>query len=131
MRTLRSLLSMKIPLATIPIWRLYEDDGCVVDGGGVDVVFVSVRLYRVQFLLGDKTLSPNPFPSLCVIALIVAGPKIGPHVLVPCTIAADNFELHRVHERTVLLDSLPSMLLDHDFQCIAEFSTLLNVRGKR
>lgn len=71
-------------------------------------------LYRVQFLLGDNsTLSPSPFPSLRAIVLIAAGLTIDLHVLVPYKIIADNFESHRVHEQTVLLDLLPSNSLDH------------------
>lgn len=114
-RTLHSLLLMKIPLATILIWLIYADDGY---GGGAGVVgfvvgFVSVLWYRVQSLLGDKTLSPSPFPSLDAIALIAVGPEIGSHVPIPYTTAADNSVSHHAPERTELLDSRPSIVLDH------------------
>lgn len=83
----------------------------MVGGGVVVVVAVPMLLYRVQSLLGDKTLSPSPFPSSYAIALLAVGPEID--VLVPYTTAVDNSVSHHALERTELSDSHPSIVLDH------------------
>lgn len=103
-----SSLSMAARMAIL-IWLVCG----VVGGGGVVVVAVPMLLYRVQSLLGDKTLSPSPFPSSNVIALIAVDPEIDSHVPVPYTTVVDNSVLHRAHERTELLDSRPSIVLGH------------------
>lgn len=103
-----SSLSLVIRMAIL-IWLVCG----VVGGGGVVVVAVPMLSYRVQSLLGDKTLSPSPFPSLDAIALIAVGPEIGSHVPIPYTTAADNSVSHHAPERTELLDSHPSIVLDH------------------
>lgn len=111
--SLNSLLLSLVIRLVILIWL-------VCGAVGVDGVVLLLLLYRLQSLLGDKTtLSPSPFPSLYVIALIVVGPEFDSHVLVPYTIIVDNFELHHEHERTELLDSLPSIVLDHcKMECV-------------
>lgn len=81
---------MQIRLAAFPLWSAYDAHG---DDYGVVVVvvgfvFVSALCDRVQSLLGDKTLSPSPFPSLYVIVLLVADPE---HVPVPYKTIAGNF----------------------------------------
>lgn len=65
-------------------------------------------LYRVQFLLGDKTLSPNSFPSLYAIALLAVDLGLG-----PCSSTADSVELYRAPAQTVPLDLCPLAALDH------------------
>lgn len=55
-----------------------------------DVVLLS---YRVQFLLGDKTLSPNSFPSSYAIASLAADLELEPYSSI-----VDNVELHRALE---------------------------------
>lgn len=64
-------------------------------------------LYHVQFLLGDKTLSPNSFPSLYAIALLEVDLE-----LEPCNSIADNVELCRALARMAPLDLYPSAVLD-------------------
>lgn len=107
-QTLDSLLSMIARLTmmiAILIW--------LVCGVVVVVVVLMMLLYRVQSLLGDKTLSPSLIPSLNVIALIAADPEIDSHELAPCTTIVDNSELHHAHEQMELLDLFPSIVLDH------------------
>lgn len=65
-------------------------------------------LYRVQSLLGDKTLSPNPFPSLYVIVLLAV--DLEP---VPCSLIVANVESHHAHVQMVPLDLFPLFVFDH------------------
>lgn len=109
-RTHGSSLSSVVRVAIL-IWPL-----CGVVGVVDVVVAVPMLLYRVQSLLGDKTLSPSPFPSLCAIALIAVDHEIDlnvPNWLVPYTTAAGNSVSHHAHARTVLLDSRPLIVFDH------------------
>lgn len=63
---------------------------CVAAAGGVAGVGVVLLSYRVQFLLGDKTLSPNSFPSSYAIVSLAADLELEPYSSV-----VDNAELHR------------------------------------
>lgn len=70
---------------------------------------VNLLLYRVQFLLGDKTnQSPNPIPSLYANALLEV--DLG---LVPYKSIADSVVLYRTLSQTVPLDLYPSIALVH------------------
>lgn len=71
------------------------------------MMMLSWLLYRVQFLLGDKTLSPNSFPSLYAIALLEV--DLEPE---PCNSIADNVELCRALARMAPSDLCPSAGLD-------------------
>lgn len=75
------------------------------------VVFVAnllLILYRVQFLLGDKTLSPNSFPSSYVDALLAVDLELEPYSSI-----VDNAESHRALARMAPSDLHPSIALVH------------------
>lgn len=82
------MLMTQLTMIAIVIWIV-----CVAGDVVVVVVLrlllmVLALLYRDQFLLGDKkTLSPNPFPSLCAIALLAVDPELG-----PCSSTVDSVE---------------------------------------
>lgn len=77
----------QLTMIAIAIWM-------VVYGGVVVLI-----LYRVRLLSGDKTLSPNSFPSLYVIALLAV--DLEP---VPYSSIVDNVESHHALAQMDTLD---------------------------